>query len=348
MTEKISFASDYMEGAHPNILKRLADTNWQKMPGYGFDEIYLSAKERIRKACEAPNAEVEFLIGGTQTNAVMIDALLASYQGVIAADTGHISVHEAGAIEFGGHKVLTVPAKEGKIAADQIVAYAADYHNDANHDHMVMPGMVYLSQPTEFGTLYSKAELQAIHDVCRQYDMKLYVDGARLSYALACPENDVTMADLAKLCDAFYIGGTKCGALIGEAVVIPDAKLIPHLFTLIKQHGALLAKGRLLGIQFDELFKDDLYVKIAKEAIDYANQIRQCLKENDYQLYYSSPTNQTFFVIENQKMQELAQHAEFSFWERYDENHTIIRFATSWASTKTDVDQLCELIAKLT
>ena len=191
MTEKISFASDYMEGAHPNILKRLADTNWQKMPGYGFDEISLSAKERIRKACEAPNAEVEFLIGGTQTNAVMIDALLASYQGVIAADTGHISVHEAGAIEFGGHKVLTVPAKEGKIAADQIVAYAADYHNDANHDHMVMPGMVYLSQPTEFGTLYSKAELQAIHDVCRQYDMKLYVDGARLSYALACPENDV-------------------------------------------------------------------------------------------------------------------------------------------------------------
>lgn len=347
MTEKISFASDYMEGAHPNILKRLADTNWQKMPGYGFDEISLSAKERIRKACEAPNAEVEFLIGGTQTNAVMIDALLASYQGVIAADTGHISVHEAGAIEFGGHKVLTVPAKEGKIAADQIVAYAADYHNDANHDHMVMPGMVYLSQPTEFGTLYSKAELQAIHDVCRQYDMKLYVDGARLSYALACPENDVTMADLAKLCDAFYIGGTKCGALIAEAVVIPDAKLIPHLFTIIKQHGALLAKGRLLGIQFDELFKDDLYVKIAKEAIDYANQIRQCLKENGYQLYYSSPTNQTFFVIENQKMQELAQHAEFSFWEKYDENHTIIRFATSWASKKADVDQLCELIAKL-
>lgn len=239
--------------------------------------------------------QVEFLIGGTQTNAVMIDALLASYQGVIAADTGHISVHEAGAIEFGGHKILTVPAKEGKIAADQIVAYAADYHNDANHDHMVMPGMVYLSQPTEFGTLYSKAELQAIHDVCRQYDMKLYVDGARLSYALACPENDVNMADLAKLCDAFYIGGTKCGALIGEAVVIPDAKLIPHLFTIIKQHGALLAKGRLLGIQFDELFKDDLYVKIAKEAIDYANQIRQCLKENGYQLYYSSPTNQTFF-----------------------------------------------------
>lgn len=347
MTEKISFASDYMEGAHPNILKRLADTNWQKMPGYGFDEISLSAKERIRKACETPNAEVEFLIGGTQTNAVMIDALLASYQGVIAADTGHISVHEAGAIEFGGHKVLTVPAKEGKIAADQIVAYAADYHNDANHDHMVMPGMVYLSQPTEFGTLYSKAELQAIHDVCRQYDMKLYVDGARLSYALACPENDVTMADLAKLCDAFYIGGTKCGTLIGEAVVIPDAKLIPHLFTIIKQHGALLAKGRLLGIQFDELFKDDLYVKIAKEAIDYANQIRQCLKENGYQLYYSSPTNQTFFVIENQKMQELAQHAEFSFWEKYDENHTIVRFATSWASKKADVDQLCELIAKL-
>ena len=347
MNDRLSFASDYLEGAHPSILKRLADTNWQKLPGYGFDEISLAAKDKIRQACHAPNAEVEFLVGGTQANAVMIDALLQPYQGVAAADTGHISVHEAGAIEAGGHKVLTLPGHEGKITAAQIAELAGDYAADANHDHMVMPGMVYLSQPTEFGTLYTKSELQAIHDVCQQYDMKLYVDGARLSYALACAANDVTMADLATLCDAFYIGGTKCGALIGEAVVIPDPQLLPHLFTIIKQHGALLAKGRLLGIQFDELFKDDRYIDIARPAILYADQIRDYLKQNGYQLYGSSPTNQIFFIIENQQLARLEQQVAFSFWEKYDETHTIIRFATSWATQKQDVDQLCKLMREL-
>lgn len=347
MNDRLSFASDYLEGAHPSILKRLADTNWQKLPGYGFDEISLAAKDKIRQACHAPNAEVEFLVGGTQANAVMIDALLQPYQGVAAADTGHITVHEAGAIEAGGHKVLTLPGHEGKITAAQIAELAGDYAADANHDHMVMPGMVYLSQPTEFGTLYTRSELQAIHDVCQQYDMKLYVDGARLSYALACTVNDVTMADLATLCDAFYIGGTKCGALIGEAVVIPDPQLLPHLFTMIKQHGALLAKGRLLGIQFDELFKDDRYIDIARPAILYADQIRDYLKQNGYQLYGSSPTNQIFFIIENQQLARLEQQVAFSFWEKYDETHTIIRFATSWATQKQDVDQLCKLMREL-
>lgn len=347
MNDRLSFASDYLEGAHPSILKRLADTNWQKLPGYGFDEISLAAKDKIRQACHAPNAEVEFLVGGTQANAVMIDALLQPYQGVAAADTGHINVHEAGAIEAGGHKVLTLPGHEGKITAAQIAELAGDYAADANHDHMVMPGMVYLSQPTEFGTLYTKSELQAIHDVCQQYDMKLYVDGARLSYALACTVNDVTMADLATLCDAFYIGGTKCGALIGEAVVIPDPQLLPHLFTMIKQHGALLAKGRLLGIQFDELFKDNRYIDIARPAILYADQIRDYLKQNGYQLYGSSPTNQIFFIIENQQLTRLEKQVEFSFWEKYDETHTIIRFATSWATQKQDVDQLCKLMREL-
>lgn len=347
MNDRLSFASDYLEGAHPSILKRLADTNWQKLPGYGFDEISLAAKDKIRQACHAPNAEVEFLVGSTQANAVMIDALLQPYQGVAAADTGHISVHEAGAIEAGGHKVLTLPGHEGKITAAQIAELAGDYAADANHDHMVMPGMVYLSQPTEFGTLYTRSELQAIHDVCQQYDMKLYVDGARLSYALACTVNDVTMADLATLCDAFYIGGTKCGALIGEAVVIPDPQLLPHLFTMIKQHGALLAKGRLLGIQFDELFKDDRYIDIARPAILYADQIRDYLKQNGYQLYGSSPTNQIFFIIENQQLARLEQQVAFSFWEKYDETHTIIRFATSWATQKQDVDQLCKLMREL-
>lgn len=347
MNDRLSFASDYLEGAHPSILKRLADTNWQKLPGYGFDEISLAAKDKIRQACHAPNAEVEFLVGGTQANAVMIDALLQPSQGVAAADTGHISVHEAGAIEAGGHKVLTLPGHEGKITAAQIAELAGDYAADANHDHMVMPGMVYLSQPTEFGTLYTRSELQAIHDVCQQYDMKLYVDGARLSYALACTVNDVTMADLATLCDAFYIGGTKCGALIGEAVVIPDPQLLPHLFTMIKQHGALLAKGRLLGIQFDELFKDDRYIDIARPAILYADQIRDYLKQNGYQLYGSSPTNQIFFIIENQQLARLEQQVAFSFWEKYDETHTIIRFATSWATQKQDVDQLYKLMREL-
>ena len=347
MNDRLSFASDYLEGVHPSILKRLADTNWKKLPGYGFDEISLAAKDKIRQACHAPNAEVEFLVGDTQANAVMIDALLQPYQGVAAADTGHISVHEAGAIEAGGHKVLTPPGHEGKITAAQIAELAGDYAADANHDHMVMPGMVYLSQPTEFGTLYTRSELQAIHDVCQQYDMKLYVDGARLSYALACTVNDVTMADLATLCDAFYIGGTKCGALIGEAVVIPDPQLLPHLFTMIKQHGALLAKGRLLGIQFDELFKDDRYIDIARPAILYADQIRDYLKQNGYQLYGSSPTNQIFFIIENQQLARLEQQVAFSFWEKYDETHTIIRFATSWATQKQDVDQLCKLMREL-
>ena len=252
----ISFTSDYMEGAHPLIMQRLMETNLEKTPGYGTDAYCEAAKAKIRSACHAPEAEIFFLVGGTQTNATVIDGLLQSYQGVIAAETGHIGVHEAGAIEFGGHKVLTLPHKNGKITAQQIEKLLCDYANDANRDHMVMPGMAYLSQPTEYGTLYSRAELTQISSVCRAHHILLYIDGARLAYALACPENDVSLADLAALCDAFYIGGTKCGALFGEAVVLPRPGLIPHFFTIIKQHGALLAKGRLLGIQFDTLFTE--------------------------------------------------------------------------------------------
>lgn len=237
---------------------------------------------RSAPACGAPNAEIHFLVGGTQTNATVIDALLRSYEGVIAADTGHISVHEAGAIEFGGHKVLTLPQENGKITASQICALLDQYEDDANRDHTVMPGMVYLSQPTEYGTLYSKKELAAISALCREKRLPLYIDGARLAYALACPENDVTLRDLAALCDIFYIGGTKCGALLGEAVVIPQPGLIPHFFTIIKQHGALLAKGRLLGIQFDTLFTDGLYERIGADAVRYADAIRRAMAENGY------------------------------------------------------------------
>ncbi|MDD6230464.1 MAG: aminotransferase class V-fold PLP-dependent enzyme [Lactimicrobium massiliense] len=342
--EKIMMASDYQCGAYPTILEAMAKTNLQARVGYGLDEICERAKDRIRKACGCDTAEVEFLSGGTQANAVVIGALLKSYQGVISADSGHVSVHEAGAIEHGGHKVLPIKGSMGKISAQQIETLMQDYQNDGNHDHIVMPGMVYLSQPTEFGTLYSRKELEEISAVCHRYHLPLYVDGARLAYALAAEENDVTLSDLARLCDVFYIGGTKCGAFIGEAVVIPNKDLIPHFFTIIKQDGALLAKGWLLGIQFDELFKDDLYLHIGETAVQYADQIKKELVKDGYSLYFDSPTNQIFFVITNDKLETLGQKAVYSYMEKYDETHTVIRFATSWSTAKEDVDKLCQII----
>lgn len=344
MEQRISFSCDYMEGAHPTILQRLIETNFAQMPGYGADDYCESAREKIRAACGAPNAEVHFLVGGTQTNATVIDALLRSYQGVVAADTGHISVHEAGAIEFGGHKVLTLPHRNGKISAEQIASLLCVYEKDVNHDHTVMPGMVYLSQPTEYGTLYSREELSAISALCREKHLPLYVDGARLAYALACPENDVTLKDMAELCDIFYIGGTKCGALLGEAVVIPQPGLIPHFFTIIKQHGALLAKGRLLGLQFDTLFTDGLYQRIGEAALRAAEDIRTALRANGYQLCFASPTNQTFCLVDREQMEKLREYVDFSQWEVYDEMHTIIRFATSWATKDEDVCTLCRIL----
>lgn len=277
MSTKISFASDYMEGAHPAILSRLLETNLLHTPGYGTDEICESAREKIRAACRAPRAAVHFLVGGTQTNATVIDALLRPWQGVVAAESGHISTHEAGAIEFGGHKVLTLPHALGKITAADVRARCEDHWGDGNRDHMVEPGMVYISHPTEYGALYAKGELTELHQVCRDYGIPLYLDGARLAYALACPENDVTLADLAALCDVFYIGGTKCGALLGEAVVAADPDRLPRFFTIMKQHGALLAKGRVLGIQFDALFTDGLYGRIGKPALEAADAIRPCV-----------------------------------------------------------------------
>ena len=338
--KRISFTSDYMEGAHPLIMQRLMETNLEKTPGYGTDAYCEAAKAKIRSACHALEAEIFFLVGGTQTNATVIDGLLQSYQGVIAAETGHIGVHEAGAIEFGGHKVLTLPHKNGKITAEQIEKLLCDYANDANRDHMVMPGMAYLSQPTEYGTLYSRAELTQISSVCRAHHILLYIDGARLAYALACPENDVSLADLAALCDAFYIGGTKCGALFGEAAVLPRPGLIPHFFTIIKQHGALLAKGRLLGIQFDTLFTDGLYEKLGAPAMAAADHIRAALRECGYTLCFDSPTNQVFCILDNDTMARLAQKVDFGFWEKYDDTHTIVRFATSWATDMDDVKLL--------
>ena len=344
MINKLSFVSDYMEGAHPQILKRLTETNMVKSPGYGLDEYSESAKEKIRNACSVPEADIFFLAGGTQANAVMIDALLRPYQGVISARSGHINVHEAGAIEAGGHKVLALPHQDGKITAGSIQSCIDDYWRDDNHEHMVMPGMVYISHPTEYGTLYSLDELSRISGTCRKNNIPLYLDGARLAYALACPENDVSLPDIGRLCDAFYIGGTKCGALFGEAVVIPRHDYIPHLFTIIKQHGALLAKGRVAAIQFDTLFTDNLYIEIGKNAIDAAGRIREVLAARGYNLTLHSPTNQIFITFKKEDAKSLSEKIEMGFIENIDPDHTVMRIATSWATRKEDVDALINIL----
>lgn len=346
-TSKPNFSNDYLQACHPAILERLMKTNSQETAGYGSDPITASAVERIRQACQAPDADVRFFIGGTQTNQVVIDALLRPYQGVVAAKSGHISVHEAGAIEFGGHKVIELDSPDGKLTAEQVTTVIDNYWKDANHEHMVMPGMVYISQPTELGSLYTKAELEAISAICRANDVILYVDGARLAYALAAPENDVTLTDLAKLCDAFYIGGTKCGAMFGEAIVLPDPKQIPHFTSIIKQHGALLAKGRLLGIQFDELFKNGLYQTIGQKAVSQANRMRKALRQAGYQLVGDNPTNQIFCLVSNERMSQLAEQMDFSFWETYDDSHTIIRFVTSWSTNDAEVERFCQILGAL-
>ena len=338
--EKPSFASDYMEGAHPAVLKRLGEINFCKHPGYGTDDLCASAREKIRAACACPGAAVYFLVGGTQTNAAVITSLLHPWQGVLAAESGHIAGHEAGAVEAGGHKILTLPQTRGKLSAETIRKTCETWRGDENREHTVMPGMVYLSQPTEFGTLYSLEELSAISGVCREYRMPLYIDGARLAYALACPENDVSLPDLARLCDAFYIGGTKCGALFGEALVLPDPSILPHFFTIMKQRGALLAKGFLLGAQFGTLFTDGLYQDLARPAITAAERLRAALKKAGYRLWEDNPTNQVFVVLENDEMKRLSERCAFTFWEPYDETHTVVRFVTSWATREEDVDAL--------
>ncbi len=341
---KLPFASDYMEGAHPKLLERLVETNLLGTAGYGTDEITCAARQKVADACGCPDAEVYFLVGGTQTNATVIDGFLRGYEGVVAADTGHIALHEAGAIEFGGHKVLTVPHTLGKIDPAVLEQYLADHAADGNYDHMVIPGMLYISQPTEFGTLYTKAEMQALRAVCDKYHLPFYVDGARLAYALSTPSNDVTLQDLAQLCDAFYIGGTKCGAMIGEAVVFPQKGRIPHFFTTIKQHGALLAKGRILGIQFDALFTDDLYLHLGDYAIQAADEIRAALDTKGRRQQFVAPTNQIFVIIDNAELEQFGEQVAYSFWEKYDDTHTVVRLATSWATTPENVARLIQIL----
>ena len=338
----LDFVNDYSEGAHEKILLRLLETNMEKLSGYGTDQYCESAKQKIREVCECPEADIYFLVGGTQTNATVIDAILSQYEGVVAANTGHISTHEAGAIEASAHKVLAIPHKNGKITAKAVKQYFADFYADGNHEHMVFPGMVYISHPTEYGTLYSKKELEELSIVCHEYDAPLYLDGARLGYGLVSEENDVTLADIASLCDAFYIGGTKNGALFGEALVICNDSLKKDFRYNIKQKGALLAKGRLLGIQFIELFKDNLFFDLANHANEMARLIQDALIENNYKLLIKSPTNQIFPILKNTDLERLSKKYSFAIWEEYDENHTVIRICTSWATDKEKVLELIE------
>ena len=336
----LSFASDYVEGAHPAILQRFIETNLVKQAGYGSDEYTASAKEKIKVACGCPEADVWFLTGGTQTNQIVIDSLLHSYEGVVAAVTGHIAAHEAGAIEFTGHKVLTIPQYAGKMTAEDLKAYLTAYHADESAEHIVRPGAVYISHPTEYGTLYKKSELAAIRAVCDEYGIPLFLDGARLGYGLASPDNDVTLQDLCALCDVFYIGGTKVGALCGEAVVFARRKAPKHFLSIIKQHGALVAKGRLLGIQFDTLFTDDLYMTVSRHAIRMADLMRSIFREKGYEFFMETTTNQIFITLTDERKAELEKACVLSFWEKPDAGHTVVRFATSWATTEEDIRAL--------
>lgn len=336
----LHFDSDYVRGAHPEVLKRLIETNMEQTPGYGTDHYTAHAKKLIMEACGLDKGNVWFLVGGTQTNATVIDGLLRRHQGVIAADTSHINCHESGAIEASGHKVLTLPNFDGKIRAEDIEKYITDFYSDEAYEHCVAPGMVYISQPTEYGTLYSLQELTDISRVCKKLDIPLYADGARLGYALASDANDVGLTDIARLCDVFYIGGTKVGALFGEAVVTSRPELLPNFFPLIKQHGALLAKGRLTGLQFEALFTDNLYTRISRNAIEKAMRLQKAFLGKGYELVVDSPTNQQFFLMYNKTIDRLRQIATFEQWGPRGAEKTAVRFVTDWGTTDGDIDLL--------
>lgn len=341
----LHFDSDYMEGAHPEVMRRLMETNLEQTPGYGTDQYTLESRQLICRSCGVPDAKVYFLVGGTQTNATVIDGLLARHEGVLCAETAHINVHEAGAIEASGHKVLTLPQHEGKVDAGEVEHYLTDFYRDETYEHMVAPGMLYISHPTEFGTLYTLSELENLSNVCRKHHIPLYMDGARLGYGLAAEGTDVTLTDIGRLCDVFYIGGTKVGALFGEAVVVTRPLLLPHFFSLVKQHGALLAKGRLLGIQFGTLFTDHLYLRIARHAVNMALKLKKAFIEKGYDVYIDSPTNQQFFRMPNEQIDRLMKYATFECWGPRGESFSIVRFVTNWATREKDVEELISYLS---
>ncbi len=343
---KPSFESDYNNGAHPAVLQHLIDTNCQPSQSYGFDEWSESAREKIREACQCPNADIFFLVGGTQTNATVIDGVLTGYEGVIAVDTGHINVHESGAVEANGHKIIILQSHDGKMSADDLQEFHTRFYADPVYEHMVIPGIVYITLPTEVGTLYRAEELERIYALCQEFEVPLFVDGARLGYGLTAYDCDFDLPWLARHCDVFYIGGTKVGALCGEAVVFPRNNAPRHFFNIIKQHGALLAKSRLAGVQFDALFTDGLYFTIARHAIDMAMRLRKLFTEAGIPIK-DSPTNQQFVVLTQQQMETLRQHVLFETWEPIDESHTLCRFVTSWATTDDDIQTLAKAIQAL-
>lgn len=342
----LSFESDYTTGAHPEILKRLIETNMEAVSGYGTDPYTKSAMEKIKEECGCKDAQVYFAVGGTQTNQLVISTMLADYEGVVAAETGHVSAHEAGAIEYSGHKVLTIPGHMGKIDCIELKNHLSNFYGDANHEHMVYPGMVYISQPTEYGSIYSKQELSDISKVCNEYDIPLYIDGARLSYGVMSNESDFTLADITNYADVFYIGGTKVGALCGEAIVFTKSNMPKNFVTRVKQRGALLAKGKLLGLQFDTLFSNGLYWELGKNAIQKKDRLIELLKGAKIPFFYESPTNQQFVILDNSTMEAMKKEVAFSFWEAYDDTHTVVRFATSWCTTDEDLNQLEKVLNK--
>lgn len=340
----IRFNCDYLEGAHPRILEKLAETNFEQTQGYGEDEYCERARNIIKEKCGAPDAYVQFLVGGTQTNTTVIASLLRPHQGALCANTGHINVHETGAIEATGHKVLPLPSEDGKITAAQVrEAYEAHW-NDADHEHLVQPGMVYISHPTENGTLYSRKELKALYEVCTECQLPLFLDGARLGYGLMSDGTDVTWRDLAAYTDVFYIGGTKVGALFGEAVVITNLSLAKDFRYMIKQRGGMLAKGRLLGIQFLTLLEDGLYEEIAGKAVKQAMRLKEAFLEKGYPLLYDSYTNQQFPIFPNSQLEQLKEKYAYAFWCAVDEKYSAVRFCTSWATKDEDIEALlCDL-----
>ena len=340
----ISFESDYITGAHPKVLQRLMETNLEPLSGYGEDAYCASAREKIKKACNCPQADVYFLVGGTQTNAIVVSTMLREFEGVISATTGHIHAHESGAVEYAGHKILALPHKEGKLEAAAVRQYLQTFYKDESREHMVYPGMVYISHPTEYGTLYSKQELTELSQVCREYEIPLFVDGARLAYGLMSRHTDLTLEKLAELCDVFYIGGTKAGALCGEAVVFTKGNAPAHFVNRIKKRGALLAKGRLLGVQFDALFTEDLYFEIGRHVIDMAEKLKAIFLEKGYALYLDSPTNQQFVILDKTTLERLRKDVAVTLWEWLDQERAVVRFATAWSTTQQDLDTLKALL----
>ena len=341
----ISFECDYNNGAHPKVLENLIKYNDAKPTPYGFDEFSERAKDRIREACGMPDAQIFFLTGGTQTNATTIDSMLYQYEGVICVETGHINVHEAGAVEFTEHKIITLPGDNGKMDSKVLDKYLDDFMHDGNNAHAVFPGLVYITFPTELGTLYSAKELDELYQVCQRYEIPLYVDGARLGYGLVAEGNDISLPYLARHCDVFYIGGTKIGALCGEAVVFTNRQAHKHFFSIQKQHGAVIAKGALIGLQFEALFTDNLYLQLSRHAVKIAMRMRQIFEERGFELFIDSPTNQQFVILPDAVVEYLSQQVEFTHWGKASGHRTICRFVASWTTTDEELNELERILS---